>query len=450
MTKKIAFFFSLIFFSIAANNCFGDVGLIRDSQSEKFLRELSRPIFLSANLTPENIKIYIINDNSINAFVSGGQNIFINTGLIRKYSTPDALIGVIAHESGHIAAGHLARSGEGAEQAQGAMLLSYLLGIGAVLGGSPDAGAAIMMGGSSTANRLFMKYTRGQEEAADQHAIRYLAEMQYPATGLVKLLEFFQSEMVGYQGEIDEYLLSHPVSKKRIDLIKARTANVNFSDTKINHSLQPQMDWVLSKLEGFMENPGEILEKYKNRRDQFSNYKKAIAFFRIGKSAEALKLMDPIIEKNRSDGFLFEQKGQILFESGQVSESVLAYNQAIKLLSEQDGAQAKIAFAAAILALSQNDRELTELALKRLIEAEKYEDENPFLFKQLASGYSKIDDEGRSFLALAEYNLLIGQKEKCTKYAKSAKDKLDKSAKAELLRADDLIELAKSDKKDAS
>ncbi len=449
MLKKIFIIFSLISLLFSTPNSFAEQSgpsLIRDAQTEKFLRELARPIFIAADLNPQNIKIYIINDNSLNAFVSGGQNVFINTGLLRKYSTPDTLIGVIAHESGHIAAGHLARSAEGMKQAEGAMLLSYLLGIGAVLGGSPDAGTALIMGGSNTAERLYMKYTRGQEEAADNHAIEYLAKMQYPADGLVKLLEFFESEMVGYQGQVDEYLLSHPVSKKRISLIKERTKGEHFSDKKINQKLQSEMDWVLAKLEGFIENPDETLRKYKNRNDELSNYKKSIAFFRQGKRVESLKLLDGILEKNPSDGFLFEQKGQILFESGQIVDSVVAYNQAIKLLNDQDSAQAKIAFASSILSLPQNDADLIKLALKRLEEAEKYEGDNPFLFKQLATAYSKIDDQGRSLLALAEFNCRISQKEKCTKYAKSAKEELSKSDKADLLRADDLIELAKVEK----
>lgn len=422
--------------------------LIRDSETEKFLRQLSRPIFLAANLNPDNISIYVVNDSSLNAFVSGGQNVFINTGLIRKYNTPDTLVGVIAHESGHIASGHLARSKEGSEEAQGAMLLSYLLGIGAALGGAPDAGMALIMGGSDSANRLFMKYTRGQEEAADNHAVEYLDKMQYPATGLVTLLEFFENEMIGYQGQIDEYLLSHPVSKKRIDLIKSRTENKKFSDKKINKDLQPQMDRVLAKLDGFMENPDELLKQYRNQNSWLAKYRVAIALFRKGEIDQSLNLLNEIINKNPRDGFLLELKGQILFESGRVTESSIAYDKAIKLLGERDASQAEISFSTAILALKENDSDLIKLAISRLESAKKFEAENPFLYYQLASSYSKLNDEGRSMLALAQFNCLLGQKEKCTKYSKEAKEKLPKDAKAELLQADDLTAETKDKKED--
>lgn len=464
MQKKLFTLFFLLLFapSFALSESRGP-SLIRDAETEKFLRELSHPIFTAANLNPDNISIYLVNDSSLNAFVSGGQNVFINTGLLRKYSTPDTLIGVIAHESGHIAAGHLARSLEGAESAQGAILLSYLLGIGAALGGAPDAGMALIMGGSETANRLFMKYTRGQEEAADSHAIEYLGKMQYPADGLVDLLQFFESEMVGYQGQIDEYLLSHPVSKKRIDLIKARTKDVKFSQgikyQRINQKLQPAMDQVLAKLEGFIENPDEILQKYKNQNDELSNYKKSVALFRKGNISESLKLLDEIISQTSKTtlkskfnstqlGFLYELRGQILFESGQVSDSSLAYDKAIKLLTKRDSSQAKISFSAAILALPENDEDLLKLAIKRLEDAGEYEGENPFLFRSLASAYSKIGNEGRAMLALSKFNCMIGQKEKCKKYAKEAQEKLDRSDKAGLLRSEDLIEMAKEEEKE--
>jgi len=419
------------------------MSLIRDAQTEKFLRQLSEPIFKAANLDVQNIKIYIVNDDEINAFVAGGQNVFINTGLIRKYNTPDALIGVIAHESGHIAAGHLARSGEGQDAASGAMILSYLLGAGAIAAGAPDAGVALIAGGSNTAQRLYMKYTRNQEEAADNHAIQYLEKMNYPADGLINLLEFFERQMVGYKGQIDEYLLSHPVSRKRIDVIKARMVGNNFSDKKVNQKLQPQMDVVLAKLEAFIESPDVILEKYRNRSDELSNYKKSIALFRKGKTKESLDLLDVIMVKKSTNSselaFLYELKGQVLFESGNVTDSTLAYDKAIKMLEARDASQAKIAFASAILSAVKSDKDLINLAIKRLEEAKLFEEDNSFLFKQLATAYDKINDEGRSLLSLAEYSLLIGDEKKCQTYAKSAKEKLPKNAAAEILRADDLI-----------
>lgn len=449
---KIKFIITVLIATLLlCNSAFSQVSLIRDAQIERFLRQLSQPIFQAANLNSDNITIYIVNDNSINAFVSGGQNIFINSGLITKYKSPDTLIGVIAHEAGHIAGGHLARSGEAIQKAQGAMFLSYLLGAGAIIAGAPDAGVALIAGGSDSANRLFMKYTRTQEESADQYAIKYLQNMSYPATGLVRLLEFFDSRMVGYHDKVDEYLLSHPVSRKRIDLIKNRTANWNFSNKKINNSLQSDMDIVVAKLEAFMQAPDYLLEKYRKNNSKKANYIKAIAYFRKGYVKKSLKLLDPIIKNSKSNkinlGFLWELKGQILYESGDIENAIISYNKALKLLDNRDSAQVKIAFASAIINLNSLDKDLIKLAISNLKQAENFEKSNPFLFKQLAAAYSKNGDEALSFLALAQYNFILRNKDKCLKYAKMAKEKLNKSQKLALIKAEDLIKLAQKLKK---
>lgn len=438
-----------------ASTAFAQISLIRDAQIEKFLRDLSDPIFNVADLDSKNINIYIVNDESLNAFVSGGQNVFINIGLIQKYSTPDTLIGVVAHEVGHIKAGHLARSGEAYEKAQSTMLLSYLLGIGAVVAGSADAGIAIISGSMDSAGRMFLKFNRSQEESADLHAIKYLEELQYPTDGLVKLLEYFQMQMVGYEGQIDEYLLSHPVSKKRIDIIKNNTKNYHYLDKKINPKLQRQLDIVQKKLEGFTQNTDEVLRKYQNQNNELANYVKAIAYFKKGQISESIKLLDSVIlvtKDNEELGFLFELKGQILFESGDITESIIAYGRSIKLLENKYSAQAKISFATAILNLNNNDKELLKLAIKNLEEAEIYEKQTPFLFKQLANSYNKIGSKWQSYFNLAEYHLLLNDYKKSSKYAKKSKELFEKSADAEnkvyAIKIDDLVFLAKKEDKD--
>ncbi len=448
---KTTIFIATVWFFFFNSSCYAQFALIRDAQTEKFLRELCDPIFVSAKLNPDDISIYVVNDSTINAFVSGGQNIFINTGLIRKYETPNALIGVVAHEVGHITSGHIARSSEEIQSATTTMFLSYLLGIGAVIAGSPEAGQGIILGGSDFAQKLYLKFSRTQEEAADRHALQYLEKIDYPPSGLVELLEFFETQNRGYQGQINEYAQSHPISRKRIDYLKSNIKKKS-DDKKINQKLQPQMNIVLAKLEAFIDNPDLVIKKYENDESEIANYEKAIAFYRKGKTAQALELLDKIILENKNDGFLYELKAQILYESNNVSEAILVYKKAIDLLSNRDSSQAKIYFATAILSLKNNDLSLIKMAIKNLKEAQKFENDNPFLFKQFANAYNKIGDEARSFAALAEYNFLVGDTEKAQKYGETAKEKFEEnknnnSAKSDLLRLDDLLELIKNDKK---
>lgn len=438
-------FFTVIFLLCLIRNSFAQFSLIRDAETEKFLREISNPVLIAAGFNPSDISIYIVNDSSLNAFVTGGQNIFINTGLIRKYKTPDALIGVIAHEAGHISGGHIARSSEEMKSASNSLLLSYLLGIGAVIAGSPEAAQGIIMGGNNIAQKLYLKYNRGQEESADRYAVEYLKKIEYPADGLIKLLEYFDMQMRGYKGFINEYAMSHPISQKRIDYLK-NNAQYQSSDKKINYRVQPLMNRVVAKLEAFIDEPYYLLKKYLNKNDENSRYVKAIAYFRIGKIEESLKILDQIISKNKSDGFLYELKGQILFESGRVEESVIFYQKAIKNLKNIDSNQARISLASSILALKTDDKTLNQIAIKNLKIASKFEKNNPFLYKNLAKSYYKIDDFARSYANFAEYNYLIGDIKKAKKYSQKAKKEFDKvsdkeSIKTDLLRLEDLIEL---------
>lgn len=451
----------LVFFASTASA--QNVSIIRDSETENFLYDLTKPILIAAGLDYKNIKIYIVQDNSINAFVAGGQNVFVNTGLINKYDQPDVLMGVLAHESGHIAAGHLARSSEELSNINRAMILTYLAGFAAALSSSPDAGYALIMGGNQIGERLALKYTRGQEESADRLAMNYLAKINYPADGLLELLEYFDSEMIGLGNLVDEFALTHPVSKKRINFIKANLPpNQHYNE--ISASFTRRLERINVKIEAFLRDPDQIIQKYSNpnitsqlciyrRRaenlalassqicrkntDFLINYALSIAYFKKGKIDQSLQILDRLITNYPNDSYLWELKGQILFESGAIAKSVIAYKTALKLQPQQN-ALFKIAFATAIISYS-NDAELNNLAIDNLEQALLDEPENVTIFKQLALGYDKIGDKGRSYLALAELNLLRKDKTKVREYIKLAKEKLDKNDKPALIRAEDIL-----------
>ncbi len=443
----------IIFLSCFSSNfAFARFSLIRDAETEKFLRTLTKPIFEAANLNQKDISIYIVNDSSLNAFVMGGQNIFIHTGLIRKYENPQALIGVIAHEVGHIVGGHIARSSEEINKAQNAMLLSYLLGIGAAVAGSAEAAQGIILGGNNVAEKLYLKYSRTQEEAADSYALQYLEKMNYSPQGLIDLLEVFQLQMRGYEDYVNEYTMSHPVSKKRIDYLKNNAKNHKFDD-KLDKKLQPFMTRILFKLEAFIDDPNQVLRKYKNDESENANYAKSIAYYKKGEIEKSLKLLDEIIKNNKNDGFLYELKAQILYESGNIKDAILSYKKAIDLLEIIDSNQARIYFAVAIISLKQNNSDLINLAIANLKIAEKFEKQNPFLFKNLAAAYNKINDEARSMAALAEYNFLVDDLKKSKKYANNAKEKFQEnknqqSIKTDLLKIQDLLELIEEKEKE--
>ncbi len=428
---------SLVTFCPTAKAAEDGLSLIRDCEIEDFLYQITIPLIKAANLNPSDIKIYIVNDSSLNAFVSGGQNIFINTGLIIKYPSPDVLIGVIAHETGHIAAGHLARNSEDIKKAENQMIASYIAGIVAAVTVNPNAGIAMIMGGSQIAERSMLKFSRQQEEAADFLALKYLAKTNNSADGLLKLLQFFNSEEDLYGQIIDEYALTHPVSKKRISFIKSNSGTLVH---KNNPELEKKLARIIVKLEAFLGDPDQIIKIY-NQNDQNSQYARSIAYYKKGDLAKSLAIIDKLIKKNVNDGYLYDLKGQFLFESGKIMDSISAYNQAIKINPNNN--LARIALATSIINLNTKDDQLIAFAINNLMIALKTERTNQEIYQKLSFAYMQNNDLGNSYLALAELNLLKKDKEKTLKYIKLAKENLAKSDKFSLLRLEDIEEFVK-------
>ncbi len=435
----IVFLFIILFAAENIALASSNLSFIRDAETEKFLRDIETPILRAAGLNVNNIRIYIVNDSEINSFVGGGQNIFVNTGLIRKFNTPNALIGVLAHETGHIAAGHIARSSEQAQEINQQMIIGYLLGIGAMISGQGDVGSAVIFGGSQTYQRLYMKYSRGQEEAADKLAVSYLDKIHYPANGLFDLLKSFKREEIGLKDQ-DEFYLSHPVTTKRIDFIKSHIELTKYDDQKINQLLIKEMQWILVKLEAFIDNPDQIVIKYQNIEDSdLKFYALAIANYRLGKINQAVDDIDKVIANNRGNGFLYELKAQILLKSKQTMAAILNYHQALKLIAKKDNLLVKISLSEAIIALNSGDKELLQLAINYLKSATNQENDNPLIYRDLAATYIQIGDKARYYLSLADFNLSIGNQVAAIKFAKLAKENLDKNSVTDLIHLDDII-----------
>ena len=432
--KKLQFFCYLFLFLFLTQKSWA-ISLIRDSEIEDFLREITNPILQVSGLKEENIRIFVVNDPSLNAFVSGGQNIFINTGLITKYQNPDVLIGVIAHEVGHIAGGHLARGSEAFSQVGNLALAGYLAGIAAAAI-NPDAGMALLLGANQVATRTALKFTRSQEEAADNLALKYLAQNNISANGLVQLLSYFNEEDLAYDGKIDEYARTHPVSKNRINFIKNQAKKFK---TNQDQKRQKKLQRIIVKLEAFLGDPDKIIKEYSGMKDN-DIYARAIALHKKGESVKALKLLDGLIKKSVRDNYLWELKAQILFESGQINDAIIFYKKTLDLNPKND--LARVAMAGAIISLEKSDGDLIRFAIKNLEQVKDREKENAQIYQNLYKGYNKIGDKGRAYLFLSELNLLRGEFEKVKKYAKLAKENLDEDDVVSLLQVEDLKKAA--------
>lgn len=376
------------------------ISMIRDAESEALLREIAKPIFLEAGLVPQNTRIYIINSPVLNAFVAGGQNIFLHTGLLTWSDDPNVVAGVIAHETGHIAGGHLVRSREDLAASSIGAIASVLLGAATIAAGAGDAGSAIITGGGHIAQSTALRYTRSKEESADQAAVRYMDKLGISLEGLIKLLEELNSQQRRQFEDINPYAMTHPLSTERIQFLRTAMANSkNFTEP----APQKQRDdytRMVAKIVAFIEPPEQVRRRYPTSNNSLpAQMARAILAHRAGDTAGAVTMLDALLAKNDGDGFLHELKGQFLFEGGKVKSAIAAYARAAELLPNEP--LIALGLGSAYLAAEQTDAAIT--SFKKVTKLEK---ENALAWRQLGIAYGREGKKLDSYAALAEEAVL--------------------------------------------
>ncbi|MEO1317832.1 MAG: M48 family metalloprotease, partial [Pseudomonadota bacterium] len=278
------------------------MSLIRDAEIERTLWDMSGSIFRAANLPPSSVKIFIVNDRRINAFVAAGRNMFLNTGLMMELETPEELIGVIAHEAGHIAGGHTARRQQEISAAAGPALIGTLLGIAAAAAGAPEVGLAAIAGSQSVALRNLLRYSRGEEAAADQAALAYLNRADISPEGLRKVLQRFRGQEVLSVGNLDPYTLTHPLSTDRLQLIERaadEAAGKSFPEDPNRVYWHARMR---AKLQGFLDRPERVLDRTSEEPETELNlYARAVAHHRRPDPVRAVETVDRLIASRPDD-----------------------------------------------------------------------------------------------------------------------------------------------------
>ncbi len=418
------------------------LNLIRDAEIESTIRTFTIPIWKAAGLDPNGVEIMLVQDGSLNAFVAGGQRIFINTGLIMRTERPNQLIGVMAHESGHIAGGHLARMHEELRSLSTLQILETLLAGGAMaggaLGGAGGGGAAGHGGGTGRpmapgSLMSFLKYTQTQESAADQAAISYLQRTGQSPMGTVEFLRYMQREERLAINRRDPYLTTHPLTPERIAAFEQaaeRSPYKNTPDTPQFVNLHQRM---VAKLYGFVA-PDAALQRYSEAdRSLPARYARAIALYRKGNLGSALLTIDGLLKEHPNDPYFHELRGQMLYENGRAAESIASYRKAVQLAPA--AAILKIDLARALLDVNNpdNDREaVRNLELATQQEAGSFE-----LWRLMAAGYSKLNNPGMTSLARAEMAALRGQRSEAQTHAEAAARQLQPGTPA-WQRAQDL------------
>ena len=298
-------------------------GMIRDAETEALMRTYAKPIFAAAGLGSQAIEIHIVNDRSFNAFVVDGHNMFIHAGALMGAKTPNEVIGVIAHESGHITGGHLARLRTQLSRAKSAALMLQLLGLAAMaagaLGGAPgigQAGMGVAYGGQDAAMRSILAYRQDEESSADQAGVSFLNATHQSGRGMLVTFEAMSTKLIGVQG-INPYLQSHPMPQQRLTQLRELVTSSPYYNAVDPPELQFRHDLVKAKLYGFLDTPEVLFNRYPQTDQSLAaQYARAIATYRKSGVRSAMPLVDTLIAAQPNWPYFYEIKGQFLFESG--------------------------------------------------------------------------------------------------------------------------------------
>ena len=413
------------------------ISLIRDAETENIIRAYATPLFRAAGLNPEDVRIHLVNDRSLNAFVAGGQRLFINTGLILQSKHSGQLIGVIAHEIGHISGGHLAKMEDELRRASAQQILAMIIGGAVAIGtGRGDAGGAVMMGGASTAMRGFLAFSRTQESAADAAALQFLDQTQQSAQGLLEFMQVLEKQDPRSPDRQDPYLRTHPLSRERVEVLRQHVAASPYSAAPPAELLERMHGRMHAKLFAFLNPLGHTLRQYPERDQSLvARYARAIAYYRAPQLDRALVLIDALIREHPDDPYFNELKGQMLFENGRVADAVAPYEKAVRLLPESGLLKGDLAR----VQIETQDPALLEPAIAHLNTALREDRAQPFYWRQLAIAHGRRGDMAESSLALAEEAMLLNRKEEARFHAGRAETLLPRGSPG-WLKAQDILE----------
>lgn len=384
-----------------------EFGLIRDAEIETTIRAYATPILNTAGIDRDAFNVHLVNSSVLNAFVAGGQRLFVTTGLLRRSENAGQVIGVIAHEIGHIAGGHLARMEDEMEKLGTLAIVSQLLGVAAgVASGNAGAASAIGLGGVQVAERKFLHYSRTQESSADQAGVSFLDSAGLSSRGLMEFLNILAGQDALISSRQDPYLRTHPLTRDRVVFVEHHVDRSPFANRPMPPGFEEMHRRMVAKLDGFLEPPQNTLRKYReDDRSVAARYARAIAYYRISDLDHALPLVDGLIAAEPDNAYFAELKGQMLFENGRVAEAEPHYRRAVELLPNVPLLRTELAH----VQIELNRPELLDAAIESLKEALRVDRFDSLAWRLSATAYGRKGEMGLSSWALAEYNTLIGQ-----------------------------------------
>jgi len=445
-TIAIAFIYAAASIFTATAAAAQGLPLIRDAEIENLLKDYSRPIFKVAGLGSQNISMRIIHHDSFNAFVVDGHNVFVNTGTLAQAKTPNEVIGVIAHETGHITGGHLAQLRARIARDQTKAILLTVLGIGLMVGGAVSgsdsgrevggAGGGLALGGNEMIMRSLLSERRAQESAADQAGLHYLELTKQSGQGMLETFErFAQQEYVSatYQ---DPFVRSHPIATDRLSQLRNRVASSPYVNAKDPPELQLRHDMMRAKIAGYLDRPQAVFNRYPARDNSLpARYARAIARNCSGRCADAIGEVDQLLQEKPDNPYFWELKGNFYASVGKHHEAMVNLRKALQL---SGGGEPLMQAELAQSMISAEDNRLIDEAIGLLRRAILSDDGNAQAHRQLATALSRKGQEPQALLATAQAYMIEGNVKQAQIFAKRAQLKLPRGS-PEWIRAEDIV-----------
>jgi predicted Zn-dependent protease len=417
--------------------------VIRDTEAEQLLREYTRPILRVAGLEKQNIQVVIINESVFNAFVADGRRIFVNYGAMLQSETPNQIIGVLAHETGHLAGGHLAKLREQLAQAQTQMIIAMLIGAGAVVAGArsgsnsglANAGAAAIAGPQEMIRRTLISYQRQQEENADRAGVKFLTASGQSAKGMYETFKRFTNDSLFAAHGADPYLQSHPMPAERVAALEELARSSPYWEKKDDPALQLRHDMVRAKISAFMDRQDTVYRRYPISNESLpARYAHAITTYLHGDLRSALAQIDGLIQQQPANPYFYELRGQALLEGGKPAEAIAPLRKAVALSNNAPLIEMLLGQAL----VGTDNKAYTEEAIAILRAAVARETEAPLGYMQLAMAYGRKGDLAQADLASAQAAFLRGDNKTARELASRAKTRFAVGTPG-WVKADDIV-----------
>ncbi len=412
------------------------LSLLRDAEAETLIADYARPLLKAAGLGAATMQVKLVNDDTYNAFVADSRHIFINAGAIIDSTVPNQLIGVLAHEIGHMAANHLAQLRSELRRLQILSVLAILGGAAAgAAGGGGAAASAVATGGLQFGQRGLLMYARENETAADQLALKYLAATGQSAKGMLDTFRRFADQQMFSAAHVDPYIQSHPLAADRIAMIDEAAQKSKFFDKPDDPSLQARHDLVRAKFAAFTKNSQAVLRMYPPSDTSLAaDYARAIVAYRFSDPKSAIARMDALIKRSPNNPYFWELKGQIMLETGDAKGAVAPLRKAVSLAPRAGLIRVMLGQAL----VGTGDPKVTDEAIDALTLGIGDDPDQPLGYRQLAIAYAKKGNIPMADLATAQGSFATGDIEAAKRYAVRAQEKL-KTGSPSWLRADDII-----------